>query len=213
MKDFDTERRERRARVRRGWATASSSSEARRSPTRDVGQLHRAGADRGPRPNDDGADLIRRLRDEPSSSCSRRDRRSSVLAVLHSTDRPIHVRGPQRAGLVADGGQSGRPTLASSPSTAGDAETETSSTDRLLLQTGRGVSGLSLREFINLIYAMLAEGRNEQGDARARPALAPTPEAAQEIIDKANMEAMRRLSEMMGARQVVLGRRTMGAAS
>ena len=52
---------------------------------------------------------------------------------------------------------------------------------------------------MNLVYAHLAEGRDAQQMLELDRALAPTPEAAQETIDKANMEAMQRLQGMMGS--------------
>lgn len=52
-----------------------------------------------------------------------------------------------------------------------------------------------------MTYAYLAEGRDEQQLLELEMALAPTPEAKQETIDKQNMEAMRQLRSMMDGMQ------------
>jgi O-succinylbenzoate synthase len=50
-------------------------------------------------------------------------------------------------------------------------------------------------------YAFLADGRDEQQLRQLDMALAPTPEAAQETVDQANMKAMKQLQSMMGGVQ------------
>lgn len=49
-----------------------------------------------------------------------------------------------------------------------------------------------------MTYALLADGRSEQSLAELDMALAPTPEAKEELVDRANMEAMKRLEAAMG---------------
>lgn len=50
---------------------------------------------------------------------------------------------------------------------------------------------------MNLTYAYLAKGRNEQEMMQLDMMLAPTPQKAQETQDAANMRAMRQLESMM----------------
>lgn len=69
---------------------------------------------------------------------------------------------------------------------------------RLIITTGRGVSGLSLREFVNVVYALLADGRDETQLRELDMALAPSQDDAQSLVDKANMEAMKQLQSQMG---------------
>lgn len=52
-----------------------------------------------------------------------------------------------------------------------------------------------------MAYAFLADGRDEQQLRQLDMALAPTPEAAQETVDQANMKAMKQLQSMMGGVQ------------
>lgn len=49
-----------------------------------------------------------------------------------------------------------------------------------------------------MVYATLAEGRDEKQLMELDMALAPTAEDAQTLIDKANMEAMKVLQSQMG---------------
>lgn len=49
-----------------------------------------------------------------------------------------------------------------------------------------------------MIYAFLADGRDKQQLMELDMMLAPTPEAAQEHQDRANMEAMKQLQGMLG---------------
>lgn len=50
-----------------------------------------------------------------------------------------------------------------------------------------------------MVYAFLADGRDEKGLRELDMALAPTPEVAQSHVDRANMEAMKELSGMLGS--------------
>ncbi len=50
-----------------------------------------------------------------------------------------------------------------------------------------------------MVYALLAEGRDKQEMMELDMALAPTPEAKQEQVDAANMEAMKQLQAQLGA--------------
>jgi hypothetical protein len=50
-----------------------------------------------------------------------------------------------------------------------------------------------------VVYAYLADGRDEKQLIELDAALAPTPEIAQEAIDRQNMEAMKELQSMMSA--------------
>ena len=99
---------------------------------------------------------------------------------------------------MADGGP-GRPPYASALALWGWGRANLNYIDgRLILKTGRGVSGLTLREFCNVVYAFLADGRDEKSLMQLDMALAPTPEAAQETVDQANARAMRQLRAQMG---------------
>lgn len=49
-----------------------------------------------------------------------------------------------------------------------------------------------------MVYAFLADGRDEKQLRELDMALAPTPDDAQEIVDKANMEEMKKLQTQMG---------------
>jgi hypothetical protein len=49
-----------------------------------------------------------------------------------------------------------------------------------------------------VVYAFLADGRDEKQLRELDMALAPTPEDAQSLVDKANMEAMKQLQASMG---------------
>lgn len=49
-----------------------------------------------------------------------------------------------------------------------------------------------------MVYAFLADGRDQQQMMELDMALAPTPEAKQERIDQANMEAMKQLQAQLG---------------
>ena len=49
-----------------------------------------------------------------------------------------------------------------------------------------------------MVYAFLADGRDEKQLMELDMALAPTAEAAQAYVDKANMEAMKALQASMG---------------
>lgn len=49
-----------------------------------------------------------------------------------------------------------------------------------------------------MIYAFLADGRDEKQLRELDMALAPTADDAQAFIDKANMEAMKQLQSQMG---------------
>jgi hypothetical protein len=49
-----------------------------------------------------------------------------------------------------------------------------------------------------VVYAFLADGRDEKELMQLDMALAPTPEAAQETVDQANARAMKRLVASMG---------------
>lgn len=50
-----------------------------------------------------------------------------------------------------------------------------------------------------MAYAFLADGRDQQQMMELDMALAPTPEAKQERIDQANMEAMKQLQSQLGS--------------
>lgn len=49
-----------------------------------------------------------------------------------------------------------------------------------------------------MVYAFLADRRDEKQLRELDMALAPTPDDAQEIVDKANMEEMKKLQTQMG---------------
>lgn len=49
-----------------------------------------------------------------------------------------------------------------------------------------------------MTYAFLADGRDANGLQELELALAPTPEAKEGLVEKANMEAMKRLEASMG---------------
>ncbi len=49
-----------------------------------------------------------------------------------------------------------------------------------------------------MAYAFLADGRDQQQMMELDLQLAPTPEAKQERIDEANMEAMKALQSQLG---------------
>jgi hypothetical protein len=49
-----------------------------------------------------------------------------------------------------------------------------------------------------VVYAFLADGRNEQQLRELDMALAPTEDDAQALVDQANMEAMKQLQAQMG---------------
>lgn len=49
-----------------------------------------------------------------------------------------------------------------------------------------------------MVYAFLADGRDEQQLMQLDLALAPNPEAKQKTIEKANMEAMKALQSQLG---------------
>lgn len=49
-----------------------------------------------------------------------------------------------------------------------------------------------------MVYALLADGRDEKQLRELDMALAPSEESAQALVDKANMEAMKQLQSQMG---------------
>lgn len=127
MKDFDTGRKERRAlRLERmgdrQFKLGGETFTYRDSVSYTVLEKIAASAD------DDGADLIRVL-ERAVIELLEDGQEERVLAVLHSTTDPFTFEDLNELVSWLTEVQSGRPTLASSPSTAGDAETETSSTE------------------------------------------------------------------------------------
>ncbi len=57
-----------------------------------------------------------------------------------------------------------------------------------------------------MTYAYLAEGRDEKQLLELDAALAPTPEAKQDTIDRQNMQAMQQIQAMMADLQQPRGR-------
>lgn len=49
-----------------------------------------------------------------------------------------------------------------------------------------------------MVYALLADGRDDKQLRELDMALAPTQESAQALVDQANMEAMKQLQAQMG---------------